>query len=50
IISKAASTADGIRLAQKSGITLICFARGERFTVYSNPQRVRGISAENAKQ
>ena len=50
IISKAASTADGIRLAQKSGITLICFARGERFTVYSNPQRVRGISAEIAKQ
>ena len=50
IISKAASTADGIRLARESGITLICFARGERFTVYSNPQRVRGITAEIAKQ
>lgn len=50
IISKAASTADGIRLARESGITLICFARGERFTVYSNPQRVRGIAAEIAKQ
>ena len=50
IISKAASTADGIRLARGSGITLICFARGERFTVYSNPQRVRGIAAEIAKQ
>ena len=46
IISKAASTADGIRLARKSGITLICFARGERFTIYSNPQRVRGVNAK----
>ncbi len=46
IISKAASTADGIELARKSGITLICFARGERFTIYSNPQRVRGVTAE----
>ncbi len=46
IISKAASTADGIRLARESGITLICFARGERFTVYSNPQRVRGVKTD----
>ena len=46
IISKAASTADGIRLARKAGITLICFARGERFTIYSNPQRVRGVNAK----
>ena len=46
IISKAASTADGIRLARKSGITLICFARGERFTIYSTPQRVRGVNAK----
>ena len=46
IISKAASTADGIRLARESGITLICFARGERFTVYSNPQRVRGVTTD----
>ena len=46
IISKAASTADGIRLARKSGITLICFARGDRFTIYSNPQRVRGVNAK----
>ncbi|MBN2734927.1 MAG: formate dehydrogenase accessory sulfurtransferase FdhD [Methanomicrobiaceae archaeon] len=43
IISKAASTASGIQTAEESGITLICFARGERYTVYSHPERITGI-------
>ena len=43
IISKAASTVSGIKLAEESGITLICFARGERYTVYSHQKRVLGI-------
>ncbi len=45
IISKAAATTSGILLAEACGITLICFARGDRFTVYSHPERVRGIPA-----
>lgn len=40
IISKAASTAGGIKTAKDTNITLICFARGERFTVYSNEWRI----------
>ncbi|MDD3407741.1 MAG: formate dehydrogenase accessory sulfurtransferase FdhD [Methanomicrobium sp.] len=43
IISKAASTQNGIKTADDSGITLICFARGDRYTIYSHPQRIMGI-------
>jgi FdhD protein len=31
----------GIKLAEKVGITLICFARGRRFNIYTSPERVR---------
>jgi len=44
IVSKAASTDKGILTAEKAGVTLICFARGERFTIYTHPHRVRGIA------
>lgn len=40
IVSRAAATTSGIGLAEKSGITLICFTRDRRFTVYTHPERV----------
>lgn len=40
VVSRAASTSAGAELAKKSGITLVCFVREGRFTVYSNPQRI----------
>lgn len=43
VISKAASTSGGITTAKNTGITLICFAREERFTVYSNEWRIDGL-------
>ncbi|WOF16559.1 formate dehydrogenase accessory sulfurtransferase FdhD [Methanoplanus sp. FWC-SCC4] len=43
IISKSASTTEGIMTAQKTGLTLVCFARDRRFTIYANPERIRGI-------
>ncbi len=43
VVSKAASTDAGILLADRSNVTLICFARGERFTVYSHPERIAGL-------
>ena len=43
IVSKAAPTDKGIRTADEAGVTLICFARGERFTIYSHPHRVSGV-------
>lgn len=46
IVSKAAATDAGILLADRSNVTLICFARGERFTVYSHPERIAGLVSE----
>ncbi|WP_265581931.1 formate dehydrogenase accessory sulfurtransferase FdhD [Methanofollis aquaemaris] len=46
VISRAASTDRGIAAAEEAGITLICFSRGDRFTVYTHPGRVAGVGAE----
>ncbi|MDO5846675.1 MAG: formate dehydrogenase accessory sulfurtransferase FdhD [Methanocorpusculum sp.] len=40
VISRAAATASGIAAADKWSITLVCFARGGRFTVYTHSERV----------
>ena len=40
LISRAASTDQGIATASAAGLTLICFSRGDRFTVYTHPERV----------
>ncbi len=44
IISRAASTDRGIATAEEAGITLVCFTRGERFTVYTHPERIPELS------
>lgn len=43
VISRAASTDKGILTAEQTGLTLICFSRDRRFTIYANPQRIEGI-------
>jgi FdhD protein len=43
IVSRAASTDAGILTAEQTGITLICFSRQNRFTIYTNPQRIEGV-------
>jgi FdhD protein len=43
IISRAASTDKGIATAEVAGITLVGFSRGDRFTVYTHPERIAGI-------
>ncbi|NLA38862.1 MAG: formate dehydrogenase accessory sulfurtransferase FdhD [Methanomicrobiales archaeon] len=40
IASHAASTDRGIITAERAGLTLICFSRGDRFTIYTHPERV----------
>ncbi len=40
VISRSAATDKGIRTADMAGVTLICFARGSRFTVYAHPDRI----------
>jgi FdhD protein len=43
VISKAATTDEGINLAQKAGLTLVCRVKDDRFCVYAHPERIRGI-------
>jgi len=40
VISRAAPTDLAIKLAQKVGITLVGFVRGERMNIYTHPQRI----------
>lgn len=40
VVSRAASTDRGIMTAERAGITLISFSRGERFTIYTHPERM----------
>jgi len=42
VISKAATTYEGVRLAEQAGLTLICRAKGDRFHIYTHPQRYSG--------
>jgi FdhD protein len=46
VISRAATTDRGIAAADEFGITLICFSRQERFTVYTHAGRIRDLSME----
>ena len=48
VASMTAPLASGIRLADMAGITLICFARGRRLQVYTNPYRILIDSAPTA--
>jgi FdhD protein len=43
IISRAATTDRGIASADDFGITLICFSRQDRFTVYTHHSRIRDL-------
>jgi FdhD protein len=40
VISKSAPTDKGVSIAEKTGITLVGFARGNRMNVYSNGRRI----------
>jgi len=41
IIAKSAPTDMGVSIAEKSGVTLVGFARGKRMNIYSNERRIR---------
>ena len=40
VISNAAPTLSAVRLAEKAGLTLIGFARENRFNIYTHPERI----------
>lgn len=43
IVSRAAATSAGIAVAAAAGVTLVCFVRPPRFTVYAHPERIAGL-------
>jgi len=40
VVSIAAPIHTGVKIALKTGVTLICFARGQRMNIYSHPERI----------
>lgn len=40
-VSISAPIQSGTELAERTGLTLICFARGRRFNIYTSPERVK---------
>lgn len=40
VVSIAAPLNSGVEAAKKTGTTLVCFARGKRMNIYSNPERI----------
>ncbi|KAA3643497.1 MAG: formate dehydrogenase accessory sulfurtransferase FdhD [Chloroflexi bacterium] len=40
VISRTSPTSQSVELAQRKGITLIGYARGHRFNIYSHPERI----------
>jgi FdhD protein len=40
VVSRAAVTSLAQKIAEKSGITVLGFARGERFNIYTHPHRI----------
>jgi FdhD protein len=49
IVTKAAVIDRGIEAAERLGITLIGFARDDRFTIYAHPERVQVVSPPKTK-
>lgn len=46
IVSRGATTSLAISIAQRTGLSIIGFARGNRMKVYSHPWRVEGLDIE----
>jgi FdhD protein len=40
VVSRTAPTTRALEIAQRTGMTVIGFMRGERFNVYTHPERI----------
>jgi FdhD protein len=48
IVSKAATTDEGVRLARETGLTLVCRVKEDRFCIYSHPERIMGLKGTDS--
>lgn len=48
IASRGATTSLAIAIAERTGLSIICFVRGRRMNVYTNPWRVKGLEPKKA--
>jgi FdhD protein len=46
LVAISAPTTMALRIAEKTGMTLVALARSDSVTVYANPGRIRGTTAE----
>jgi FdhD protein len=49
VVTKAAVIDRGIEAAKRLGVTLIGFARDDRFTIYAHPERVEVVSSPKTR-
>jgi len=42
IVSRSATTSLAVEMADKTGLTIIGFARSDQMNIYTNPERIRG--------
>jgi len=49
VVSNTAPLSSGVELARRLGMTLVCFARPPRMTVYSGLGRIRGVAMEGGR-
>ena len=47
VVSRTSPTSSSIRLAEESGITLIGYAFGRQFKIYTNPHRIQEFTQGN---
>jgi FdhD protein len=45
VVSNTAPLTSGVEIARRLGMTLVCFARPPRMSVYSGIERIRGVKA-----
>jgi len=45
LISRSGTSSLGLELAQKAGLTLVCYARGEKINIFHAPQRIKESSS-----
>ncbi|RLI21865.1 formate dehydrogenase accessory sulfurtransferase FdhD [Candidatus Bathyarchaeota archaeon] len=47
VASIASPLHSGVEAAKKTGVTLVCFVRGQRMNIYSNPERIEILNSKH---